>query len=125
MYGIHNNHDHIDEGERVKGDRGWEKGEGGRMERGGRKMRETGDKAKRKREKGVEGERKKKRSGRRQFLSFWNHKCTSHPCHLIINFNILFRFQFRDCEGNTLQLYCVPNSEKSHSYMSIERVLRG
>ena len=48
MYGIHNNHDHIDEGERVKGDRGWEKGEGGRMERGGRKMRETGDKAKRK-----------------------------------------------------------------------------
>ena len=39
MYGIHNNHDHIDEGERVKGDRGWEKGEGGRM-------RETGDKAK-------------------------------------------------------------------------------
>jgi hypothetical protein len=41
VYGIHNNHDHIDEGERVKGDRGWEKGEGGRMERGGRKMRET------------------------------------------------------------------------------------
>ena len=40
-------------------------------------------------------------------------------------FNILFRFQFRDCEGNTLQLYCVPNSEKLHSYMSIERVLRG
>jgi hypothetical protein len=37
VYGIHNNHDHIDEGERVKGDRGWEKGEGGRMERGGRK----------------------------------------------------------------------------------------
>ena len=34
---IHNNHDHIDEGKRVKGDRGWEKGEGGRMERGGRK----------------------------------------------------------------------------------------
>jgi hypothetical protein len=29
------------------------------------------------------------------------------------------------CEGNTWQLYCVPNSEKSHSYMSIERVLRG
>jgi hypothetical protein len=23
-------------------------------------------------------------------------------------FNISFRFQFRDCEGNTLQLYCVP-----------------
>ena len=65
MYGIHNNHDHIDEGKRVKGDRGWEKGEGGRMERGGRKMRETGYKAKRRREKGVEGERKKKRSGRR------------------------------------------------------------
>ena len=67
MYGIHNNHDHIDEGERVKGDRGWEKGEGGRMERGGRKMMETGDKAKkekrRRREKGVEGESKKKRSG--------------------------------------------------------------
>ena len=37
-YGIHNNHDRIDEGERVKGDRGWEKGEGGRMERGGRKV---------------------------------------------------------------------------------------
>ena len=61
MYGIHNNHDHIDEGERVKGDRGWEKEEGGRMERGGRKMRETGDKAKRKKGEG----RKKKRSGRR------------------------------------------------------------
>jgi hypothetical protein len=27
-------------------------------------------------------------------------------------FNILYPFQFRDCEGNTLQLYCVPNSEK-------------
>jgi hypothetical protein len=27
VYGIHNNHDHIDEGKRVKGDRGWEKGE--------------------------------------------------------------------------------------------------
>jgi hypothetical protein len=63
VYGIHNNHDNIDEGERVKGDRGWEKGEGGRMERDGIKMRETGDKAKRK--KGIEGERKKKRSGRR------------------------------------------------------------
>jgi hypothetical protein len=37
VYGIHNNHDHIDEGKKVKGDRGWEKGEGGRMERGGRK----------------------------------------------------------------------------------------
>jgi hypothetical protein len=35
-------------------------------------------------------------------------------------FNILFRFQFRDCEGNTLQLYCVPNSEKSHSYKAPE-----
>jgi hypothetical protein len=35
VYGIHNNHDNIDEGERVKGDRGWEKGEGGRMERDG------------------------------------------------------------------------------------------
>ena len=44
---------------------------------------------------------------------------------IFVFFNILFRFQFRDCEGNTLQLYCVPNSEKSHSYMSIERVLRG
>ena len=53
MYGIHNNHDHIDEGERVKGDRGWEKGEGGRMERW-EKMRETGDKGKRgRREKSV------------------------------------------------------------------------
>jgi hypothetical protein len=39
---------YINEGERVKGGRGWEKGEGGRMERGGEKMRETGDKAKRK-----------------------------------------------------------------------------
>ena len=37
MYGIHNNHDHIDEGERVKGDRGWEKGvEGERKKRSGR-----------------------------------------------------------------------------------------
>jgi hypothetical protein len=61
VYGIHNNHDHIDEGEMVKGDRGWEKGEGRRMKRGGEKMRETGDKAKRK--KGGEG--RKKRSGRR------------------------------------------------------------
>ena len=43
VYGIHNNHDHIDEGDRVKGDRGWEKGErGGRMERGGRKEKEGG-----------------------------------------------------------------------------------
>jgi len=34
VYGIHNNHDHIDEGNRVKGDRGWGKGErGGRKER--------------------------------------------------------------------------------------------
>jgi hypothetical protein len=56
VYGIHNNHDHIDEGERVKEDRGWEKGEGGRMERDGRKIRETGDKAKRK--KGGEGREK-------------------------------------------------------------------
>jgi hypothetical protein len=47
VYGIHNNHEHIEEGERVKGDRGWEKGEGRRMKRGGEKMRETGDKAKR------------------------------------------------------------------------------
>ena len=54
MYGIHNNHDHIDEGERVKGDRGWKNGE--RWE----KMRETGDKGK----KGEKGERKEK-SGRR------------------------------------------------------------
>jgi hypothetical protein len=45
VYGIHNNHDHIDEGYRVKGDRGWEKGErGGRMERGGRKEKEGGRK---------------------------------------------------------------------------------
>ena len=51
MYGIHNNHDHIDEGKRVKGDRGWEKGEGGRMERGGRQ--EIKEKRGR-REKGVE-----------------------------------------------------------------------
>ena len=60
MYGIHNNHDHIDEGERVKGDkgvgerRGWKNGE--RWE----KMRETGDKGK----KGEKGERMEK-SGRR------------------------------------------------------------
>jgi hypothetical protein len=41
MYGIHNNHDHIDEGDRAKGDSRWEKGErGGRMERGGRKVGE-------------------------------------------------------------------------------------
>jgi hypothetical protein len=32
VYGIHNNHDHIDEGKRVKGDRGWEKGEVGENE---------------------------------------------------------------------------------------------
>ena len=64
MYGIHNNHDHIDEGERVKGYRGWEKGEGGRMERGGRKMRETGDKAKRK--KGGEGRKESRERERRK-----------------------------------------------------------
>ena len=51
--------------------------------------------------------------------------CTLLNGVFFVFFNILFRFQFRDCEGNTLQLYCVPNSEKSHSYMSIERVLRG
>ena len=46
MYGgIHNNHDHIDEGERVKGDRGWEKEEGGGMER--LEKNEGGEKAKR------------------------------------------------------------------------------
>ena len=64
MYGIHNNHDHIDEGEMVKGDRGWEKGEGGRMERGGEKMRETGDKAKRKKGEGRKESRdREKRRG--------------------------------------------------------------
>ena len=56
MYGIHNNHDHIDEGKRVKGDRGWEKGEGGRMERGGRK----GGRQEIKEKKGEKGERKEK-----------------------------------------------------------------
>jgi hypothetical protein len=108
VYGIHNNHDHIDEGERVKGDRG------GRKERveewrevGERwgEMRETGDKAKRK--KGGEGrkwvgERSRGREKeeeewekttpcppphrfRDSFCLFWNHKCTAHPCHLKIN----------------------------------------
>ena len=48
--------------------------------------------------------------------------CTLLNGVFFVFFNILFRFQFRDCEGNTLQLYCVPNSEKSHSYMSIERL---
>jgi hypothetical protein len=52
VYGIHSNHDHIDEGERVKGDRGWKNGE--RWE----KMRETGDKGK----KEEKGERKEKRA---------------------------------------------------------------
>ena len=47
----------------MKGDRGWEKGEGERMERGGRKMRETGDKAKRK--KGEGRKESRERSGRR------------------------------------------------------------
>jgi hypothetical protein len=48
---------------------GWKNGE--RWEKGGEKMRETGDKGKkgekgeREWEKGVEGERKEKRSGRR------------------------------------------------------------
>jgi hypothetical protein len=37
VYGIHNNHDHIDEGERVKGDRG------GRKERV-EEWREVGEK---------------------------------------------------------------------------------
>jgi hypothetical protein len=61
VYGIHNNHDHIDEEERVKGDRGWEKGEGERMERGGRKMRGTGDKAKRKKGEGRKESRERER----------------------------------------------------------------
>ena len=42
VYGIHNNHDHIDEGDRVKGDRRWEKGEtemGERREEGERRKR--------------------------------------------------------------------------------------
>jgi hypothetical protein len=47
-----------------KGDRGWEKGEGGRMERGGEKMRETGDKAKRK--KGGEGRKESRDRERRR-----------------------------------------------------------
>jgi hypothetical protein len=66
VYDIHNNRDHIDEGDRVKGDRGWrnERGVGERREvgerergweKGGEKMREKGDKGK-KGEKGV-GER--------------------------------------------------------------------
>ena len=65
MYGIHNNHDHIDEEERVKGDRGWEKGEGGRMERGGGKMRETGVKGK-KGEKGEKSRGREKGEGRKE-----------------------------------------------------------
>ena len=44
----------------MKGDRGWEKGEGGRMERGGRK----GGRQEIKEKKGEKGERKEK-SGRR------------------------------------------------------------
>ena len=63
--------------------RGWKNGE--RWE----KMRETGDKGK----KGEKGERGWEKSRGREkgeeewkkFLSFWNHKCTSHPCHLKIN----------------------------------------
>jgi hypothetical protein len=79
------------------------------------------------REKEVTGERKKKRSGRRlppvlPLIDSGTVFVFLDPCHLKIN--ILFRFQFRDCEGNTLQLYCVPNSEKSHS-LKIERVLTG
>jgi hypothetical protein len=54
VYGIQNNHDHIDEGERVKGYRGGRKERGGRIEKGGEKMRETGDKGK----KGEKGERR-------------------------------------------------------------------
>ena len=54
------------------------------------KMRETGDKGK----KGEKGERRGMEEDyplsspsyiQGQFLSFWNHKCTSHPCHLKIN----------------------------------------
>ena len=53
--------------------RGWKNGE--RWEKGGKKMRETGDKGKKEDkgergwEKRVEGERKEKRSGRRLLLS--------------------------------------------------------
>jgi hypothetical protein len=36
VYGIHNNHDHIDEEKRVKGDRGWENGERWEKMRGNR-----------------------------------------------------------------------------------------
>ena len=98
MYGIHNNHDHIDEGERVKGDRGWEKEEGGRMERGGRKMRETGDKAKRKKGEG----RKKKRSGRRLppvlplIDSGNNHQTNKHFDGNLYSLHILI---FYPCKG--------------------------
>ena len=92
--------------------RGWKNG-------GGRKMRETGDKTKRKKGEGrKESRERERRRGvgedypmsspsliQGQFLSFWNHKCTSHLCHLKIN--ILFRFQFRDCEGNLFLLLYV------------------
>ena len=102
------------------------------MERGGRKMRETGDKAKRKKGEGrKESRERERRRGvgedyplsspsqiQGQFLSFWNHKCTSHshPCHLKIN--ILFRFQFRDCEGNTLQLYQYGSDSRKRRVLS-------
>ena len=66
-----------------------------------------------------------RKNGGPEFECLWYPR-PLYPLNGVFVFsNILFRFQFRDCEGNTLQLYCVPNSEKSHSYMSIERVLRG
>ena len=92
MYGIHNNHDHIDEGKRVKGDRGWEKGEGGRMERGGRKMRETGDKTKRK--KG--GERSR---GREKEEEEWEKTTSCPPPH---------RF------GDSFCLFGITNAHQCH-----------
>ena len=43
VYDIHNNRDHIDEGDRVKGDRGGEMREGGRKERGGGTRKRVGE----------------------------------------------------------------------------------
>ena len=59
----------------MKGDRGWEKGEGGRMVRGGRKMREKEIKPKGKKEE--KGERSR---GREKEEEEWE-KTT--PCPLI------------------------------------------
>jgi hypothetical protein len=76
VYGIHNNHDHIDEGYRVKGERRKRVGErwGG--------MRETGDKGK----KGEKGERSR---GREKGEEEWEKTTPVLPLVLLRDGNLI------------------------------------